>query len=456
KYEQKIKNYAVPVPLDYVSSKEERDSFLSCMRAETYDYCANTKYLELKNTMISECESIINIGPEYFTAGFGGTISTNEKENKSTTNKDKISENIKYSYTEISLNRDAISLGKEIRGTMTDYGIDSNNEVCFYDKPKYHEIKYSLSRTLEKGETLKIIIKPIVVKGMGVWFDIFSSGKLKKDITVKLYGNDIKNSVSFVIHPEEELKITSLTKIRNNPAWDNSWSTYEITISNPSKMSVFYKIYSNVPQSEIRVQKRTFYGSATVRTKDTELKFGWKSPKISNDYRINIIKKLQKIEANIEHKASMDIAQSNLIKRLRLNGAPKTADQVDNLFNAVDNTVAGADSLSQVNDLKNGRKNGESPIFYYTKHLVKGYSNMEGVIGNYIPDGVPLKTAMNGVSYGLIPLQEWYNTVDEMINVSNAKLINKNYSITVCVETMGDKDCKTIPVTVQGYEKVLR
>ncbi len=81
---------------------------------------------------------------------------------------------------------------------------------------------------------------------------------------------------------------------------------------------------------------------------------------------------------------------------------------------------------------------------------------MEGVIGNYIPDGVPLKTAMNGVSYGLIPLQEWYNTVDEMINVSNAKLINKNYSITVCVETMGDKDCKTIPVTVQGYEKVLR
>jgi len=217
-----------------------------------------------------------------------------------------------------------------------------------------------------------------------------------------------------------------------------------------------YKIYSNVPGSRIRVNHKTFYGSALVSSKEKSLSFGWESPGFSKSYKIDVIKKLQKIGSKLSEKASNDFAREFAVKRLRINGMPDKAENAESLFTALDNTASSVNSVSHIKEISKGKKKGEDSIYFFTKNLVKGYSNVEGSIGMFIPDGTPLSAVFDGVSYGLIPLEEWYNTVDEMIDVANSKIIKKAYYLKVCAENSAGSDCKKIKINTEGFERVLK
>ena len=128
--------------------------------------------------------------------------------------------------------------------------------------------------------------------------------------------------------------------------------------------------------------------------------------------------------------------------------SPEDLKSLEEGLKVAKSAISGLEGAAYAKDVTSAVPEGESAYYTGVKNLMKGVSLIEGVVGVFAETSLPL-------SIGLSALQDWYSTVDTMIEIGNAKKIEKQFTITARVKGKKGADSRSIIVPVEGYEMVL-
>ena len=431
-------------------------------------------YLDRRKEVLKNCNALYKDTETNFKGIFkepiGNSLDLEFKDNNSTNIKD-VDETKNLTFSRIVLNLNGKDLTEnmnyKLHFTLNYYGKDKQGNEMSMLSNKIPKLNFKYKLLKNQNLELKYKIDTQYLKKSGsldgdIWINKANLLGLKKPLKVKVFISEYpENFKTFIIKPRKRLKIISLNKITNQNAWDNSWSTYELKVNNPENTYLKYTIMSNSKNAEIYLNGISHNKISTLTTKKQDIKFGWKAPKISKQARLDYAKHLESLTTNLAIKGGSEALGNKLEKMNKLYKPEMTSALINPIKNKekFDNTMTGISTFNggkQLFEALNGPKQGEDWSFYLTKNLVNGFINSEGYFGNYLEKS-PIGLQYKLVSYGLVPIQEWYSMVDDMINISQSKIISQNEKIIVMVENkLGDIDTAEFNVTVDGFERILK
>lgn len=453
---------------------DEYDKIRNCSDKGVEEFKWIIPYLNNRKNALKMCNYLYkNQDKDFkdiFMGPIGGVIKNNFSKNNEINNKTFNGEKLIPSMIKLELwGKDLTEdMNYKLHISLDFFGKDKEGNqkaIPSYKIPKL-KFKYELPNNLSKNVNLKLnykidseYLKDSSSLEGEIWIEKCNLNGIINPIKVKVFVAEFpENYKIFKIYPRKRLKIISLSKITNQNAWDNSWSTYELKVNDSERGYLKYTIMSNSKNAKIYLNGFEYDKVGILRTKKEEIKFGWKAPKISKEARLNYAKHLESLTTNLAIKGGSEIIGNKLGKLNEIEAVSSLPNplKIKSNFDNIMTGIGTYNEMKQINQGINGPKNGEDFSFYLSKNLVNGFINLEGYFGNYLEKS-PIGLQYKLVSYGLVPIQEWYSMVDEMIKISQSKIISQNNKIIVRVEnTHGDIDTAEFIVTVNGFERVLK
>jgi hypothetical protein len=312
------------------------------------------------------------------------------------------------------------------------------------------------SSTMDQNGELQAILK------------INSQTTDSQKVTVHIYNTEMPSKKATVNIFLPKISITSFKKLKPEQVWQDSWSTYQIDVNDPYNSDKDYYIKSN--EGVLKVEEIEQGQNAVVSTKNNQLNFGWKAPKITQEMRINYGTKITMFmidQAQAQGTKAMGDKWKKVLQneKDKLGTLKRLQEYTGQDTKQVTDALADLELLSTIEEMNDnaGKLKGffdsaekivntsddeETDATYDTaKNLIEAGALIEGFVSNY--------GAKTPISFLLAGTKEFFALTDEMKEIARAKKISNTYYLDVTVKSKKGVDSTTIPVEVEGFEMIL-
>jgi hypothetical protein len=339
--------------------------------------------------------------------------------------------------------------GKPYPGNIIVEAEDYPTEVTFSIKPK---------KELDASGNLDVEIEPKNINILGappekMRINVYNSAKPEKKV-----------SFSMTL---PKITIKRLEKVTPDKQWQNSWATYVIEVNDPYNSLKHYAVTAE--QGNVKLDEVDLPRTGYKKTKENTVAFGWQSPRMTQEVRMNYGTKIAWVLINqagskatdkLGDKAKNFANQKRITNRLDMfsNSDAEKVANAERLIKTIDNWNEGVEKIENVGNtgafiesLKSIYKSDmsdEDPYYNYLKLAMESGSAVEGLLGSYQVKSTP-------VSFALASAKAFIEVTDEMKEIAKAEKISKPYKIKVDVSTKKDQVSKDITVDVEGYSMIL-